>query len=186
MGYIFDPQKLHEIGKKGVGLPHDEMCRVITDEMARAYPGHIETRPDWMFSLAAGATGVMTILHGSLTEYVIIFGSAIGTEGFSGRYSIEIFDVMLSGEMWTYTEDRVGEKIVTREGEQAHLRADQVKGWRIPDGAWMLEYGRGPVPSALPVALADSVFSALDPLTIWKTLFLYGKQVIKELMKGKI
>ena len=56
MGYIFDPQELHEIGKKAVGLPHDEMVRVITDEMARAYPGHIETRPDWMFSLAAGAT----------------------------------------------------------------------------------------------------------------------------------
>jgi C-8 sterol isomerase len=162
------------------------MCRVVIGEMARAYPGHIETRQRWVYSLAAGATGVMTVLHGSLSEYVIIFGTAIGTEGFSGRYAIEIFDVMLTGDMWTYTQDRVGEKVVTRPGEMAHLPADKVKGWRVPDTAWMLEYARGPVPTALPVALADACFSALDPVTLTETLWVYGAQVVKNLMKGKI
>jgi C-8 sterol isomerase len=128
----------------------------------------------------------MTVLHASLSEYLIIFGTPVGTEGFSGRYSIEIFDWVLSGEMWTYTEDRIGEKIVTRTGERAHLRADQVKGWRAPDGMWLLEYGRGPIPTALPLALADSVFSAMDWRTVWKTLRIYGRHTMRELLQGKI
>ena len=186
MGYIFEPERLGEIAKRGVGLPHDEMARVIIDGLADAYPGHIETKQDWFFNLAGGAVGVMTVLHGSLTEYVILFGSPVGIHGFSGRYRIEIFDWMLFGEMWTFTEDKVSAKIVTRPGEMAHLRSDQVKGFRLPDAAWMLEYGRGPIPTALPFALSDAALSCLDAKTVAKTLWIYGRLVTRELMRGKI
>src|SRR5262249_44526535 len=127
MGFIFDPDVLHGIAKKGVGLPHDEMVRVVANELAQAYPGHIETRTEWIFNMAAGAVGVMTVLHASLSEYVIIFGSPVGTDGFSGRYKIEIFDYMLAGDMWTYTDDKIGERVITRPGEMAHLRTERVK-----------------------------------------------------------
>jgi C-8 sterol isomerase len=186
MAYVFDPEKLAAVAKQAVGLPHDEMCRVVIEGLAREYPRHVTTEQDWLFNLAAGATGVMTVLHASLSEYIIIFGTAIGTEGFSGRYKIEIYDWVLNGEMWTYTEDRIAEKVVTRIGERAHLRADQVKGWRAPDGLWLLEYGRGPIPTALPLALADAMFSAMDWYTIWKTLRIYGTQTARQLLRGKI
>ncbi len=186
MGYIFDPQVLHEIAKKGVGLPHKEMVRVVSDELAKAYPGHIETREDWIFNMAAGAIGVMTVLHASLSEYVIIFGSPVGTDGFSGRYRIEIFDFMMAGDMWTYTDDNIGTRVITRPGEMAHLATERVKGFKLPEGAWMLEYGRGPVPTALPLALADALLSAMDLYTVGKTLWVYGKMVTRELMQGKI
>ena len=77
MGHLFDPDRLHEISKRGVGLPFEEMCRRVTDELATAYPGHIETEQKWVFNLAGGSTGIMNVLHGSLTEYLILFGTPV-------------------------------------------------------------------------------------------------------------
>lgn len=186
MAYLFSPEKIHAIGRLGAGLPHEEMCRAVIDALDAEYPGHIQTKQDWVFNLAAGATGMMTILHASLTEYLIIFGTPIGTEAFSGRYLLDIYDVVMAGEMWTYTEDRWAERVVTRPGEMAYLRRGGAKGYRLPEGGWMLEYGRGLVPTALPVGLMDSIMSGIDPVTVLRTLRGYGAGVVRELLKGKI
>jgi C-8 sterol isomerase len=77
MSYIFDPHKLHKLASKRVGLPHKEMVAAIIDDCAREYPGHIETRQKWILSVCGGAMGIMTILHGSLSEYLLIFGTPI-------------------------------------------------------------------------------------------------------------
>lgn len=183
---MFDPERLHEISKLGVGLPFDEMSAAVIDGLDRAYPGYIETRQDWMFNLAAGATGMMTVLHGSLSEYVILFGSPIGTEAFSGRYRLDIWDWVIAGEMWTYTEETYATKTITRPGEGAMLRKGQAKGYRISDGTWMLEYGRGLVPTALPIGLGDAIISAQDVVTVWKTVRNYGRATVSSLLKGKL
>lgn len=185
MSYLFDPTTLGTVARRAIGLPHAQMVRQVADDLARLYPGHIETREDWLLSLAGGAMGIMTVLHGSLSEYVLLFGSPIGTEGFSGRYRIEIFDFMLAGEMWTYTEEDFRQRQVYRPGDMAHLSRRQAKGFRLPDGAWMLEYGRGVIPSALPFGLGDAVL-ALDARTIVKTLRVYGRLVLHELRQGKV
>jgi C-8 sterol isomerase len=184
--YLFDPDQLEAIARKAVGLPHDEMCESIIESLARAYPGHVETRQDWLFNLAGGATGIMTVLHGSLSEYIILFGTPVGTEAFSGRYRVDIYDYVLSGEMWTYTEDEFRDRVTSRPGDWALLRRGQAKGFRLAEGTWLLEYGRGFVPAALPVGLGDAVFSAMDGTTIYKTLRNYGRLVVRELLKGKI
>jgi C-8 sterol isomerase len=186
MGYLFSPEKLHEIVKHRAGLPHEPMMELVIEDLLKAYPGHIETRQNWLFSMAAGAVGIMTVLHGSLSEYLLLFGTPVGTEGFSGRYHLDIYDFLLTGEMWTYTEDSFRQRVVTRPGEMAHLRRRQVKGFRVHEDTWMLEYGRGWVPTALPVALGDAVFSAMDVRTIVKTLWVYGRLVVRELVRGKI
>jgi len=185
MAYIFDPHKLQTLASKHVGLPHKEMCAAIIDDLAKEYPGHIETRQQWILSICGSAMGIMTILHGSLSEYLLIFGTPIGTEGYSGRYRVDIYDVIIAGEMWTYTEESYSERVVTRPGEMGHLRRRQVKGFKFPEGAWMLEYGRGPIPTTLPFALSGAVTSlAFRP--ILETLWIYGRLVIKELCRGKI
>jgi len=185
MSYIFDPDKLHALAKNRVGLPHQEMVSTIIEDLAHQYPGHIEKKQKWILSLCGGAMGIMTILHGSLSEYLLIFGTPIGTEGFSGRYRVDIYDFIVAGEMWTYTEDHFRQRIVTMPGEMAHLRRRQVKGFKFPEGAWMLEYGRGPIPTTLPFALSGAAFS-LDIRPIAETLWVYGRLVIKELWRGKI
>jgi C-8 sterol isomerase len=185
MGYLFSPERLQEIARKGMGLAPQAMTQAIGEELLRAYPGHIEAKPQWIFSVVAGATGIMAIFHASLSEYVLIFGTPIGTEGFSGRYRMDIYDFQISGETWTYTEDAWFERKVIKPGEMMHLKRGQVKGFRLPEGGWMLEYGRGIVPMALPLALGDSVFSCMDGTTVVKTLWTYGRLVVRELLKGK-
>ena len=186
MSHVFDPDTLHDIARKAIGLPFHELTRVVADEVQRAYPGHTDARDDYIFNLTSGGCGMMKILHASVTEYLIIFGSAIGTEAFSGRYAMDIHDFVMTGEMWTYTDDRCGERVVTRPGERALLPKGRVKGWRITEGTWMLEYGRGFLPSALPLALADVVISALDWRIVAQTLRIYGRHAVREILQGKL
>jgi hypothetical protein len=186
MGYIFDPERLQQIAQLGMGLPHEEMCNVVIDALAREYPGHIEREPEWCFNLAAGAVGMMAIVHASLTEYVLIFGSAIGTDSFSGRYRMDVYDTVITGEMWTYRESEFRRREEFKPGDMALLRRGDAKAYRIIADTWMLEYARGLIPASIGVGLADTVFSALDGTTLWKTLRTYGKLVTRELLKGKI
>ena len=51
-----------------------------------------------MFNKAGGVMGVMTLLHTSITEYIIIFGTDIGSEGFSGRFLANDYFILLEGE----------------------------------------------------------------------------------------
>src|SRR5687767_7433916 len=85
--HVFDPDRLHQIAQLGVGKPHEEMVDAVVAGLEREYGEWITPQP-WIFNMAGGAVGVMKILHASLSEYLLIFGSAIGTEGFSGRYRI--------------------------------------------------------------------------------------------------
>jgi len=146
-----------------VPLNNSTRHMIGADELARLYPGHIETRPSWMLSLAGGVMGIMTVLHGSLSEYVLIFGTPVGSEGFSGRYRIEIHDFMLAGEMWTYTESDFAARRVYRAGDAAFLQRREAKGVRIFEGAWMPEYGPGTVPTVLPFALSGAIAVAGAP-----------------------
>ena len=186
MGYIFDPEKLHSLAKCVVGMPRKQMIAQLISDLAQAYPGYIETRQKWIFNLSGGATGIMTVLHASLSEYLIIFGTPIGTEGFSGTFRLDIHDFMLDGQMWIYTDDNPEERVEHRAGDHALLRRGQSKAWKSPENAWMLEYGRGNIPSCLPLALGNAVFSALDPTIVWDTIATYGSLTIRSLLKGKL
>jgi C-8 sterol isomerase len=189
MGYIFDIETLETIARRGMGKPHDEMVETIVAELAIAYPDHVDANPErkWLFSLTAGAAGVMTLLHASFTEYLIIFGTPIGTEGFSGRYRMDIHDFVLAGEIWTYRAHQCGVREVHQPGDHTVLKRGEVDVFRIPEAAWMLEYGRGFVPASLPLILGDVIFSALDGTTLAETLWIYGKMALRELLvNGKL
>lgn len=184
MSQLFDLDTLAAIARKGIDRPHDEMVSSIVDATAGAWPGHIDASPRrrWLFSLTAGAVGVMTLLHASCTEYLIIFGSPIGTEGFSGRYRMEIHDFVLAGEVWTYQAEACAERRVFRPGDHLVLERGQVGAFRIPEMAWLLEYGRGCVPAAFPLILGDVIFSAADGTTLVETIWRYGTMALRELL----
>ena len=185
MGHVFDPEVLHEIAKKGVGLRNKEAFDVVANELAKVYPDHITVNQDWFFNNAGGAMASICLLHASISEYLVFFGSPIGTEGHTGRNRTEIWDFIISGELWNY---EVGEtdRIVYKAGDAAYIAHGHAKGYRIPEFAWTLKYARGPIPSMLGFAVADGLISTLDFKTLKKSLFNYTKLTLKELRQGKI
>lgn len=186
MGFVFDPDTLHNIAQAAVGQPTDQMLRTIGDGLQRTYPDHVNTEQPWVFSLFGGTTGMLKVMHASITEYVAIYGSPVATSGFSGRYMMEIHDTVLTGEMSTFIEDRPMERDLFRPGEHAVLPRGLAKGWSINNETWMLEYGRGLVPSGLPFGLGDALFSAMDPATLWGTIRIYGRLTLRNLLRGKL
>jgi hypothetical protein len=186
MSTVFDPDILGACARAGVGLPVDQAFDAITRELVEHYPRWVDAGPRrWIFNNAGGAMGQLTLLHRSITEYLLFFGSPIGTEGHSGRYATEVWDWVFDGEMWCYFEGET-ERTAFAPGSAAYLGADRVKGYRIPDHAWMLEYARGPIPTMLPFGLADTLLSTLDYTTFARTFTGYGRLTIRSLLQGKI
>ena len=186
---VFEPDMLHEIAKSAVGLTGDEMVDRVRARLMEAYPGHICESTDWLFSNAGGCMYAFTIFHASMTEYIILFGTQIGTQGHTGRHLAAIQDFVIDGELWYFDEDRPFQRRVHRAGDRYYLAPGQSQGLAIVDHAWVLEYGRGFIPSLLPFGLADSLFSTLDVKTACRTLSLYMRFYIPylfRLMLGKV
>jgi hypothetical protein len=186
MAYVFDPSVLHEIARAAVGKkPRADMIAAVEEALVERYPEHIDRSPPWLFNNAGGAMGQIKILHSSLSEYILIFGTPIGTEGHSGRYGTEVYDFMLEGEMWCFHAGEL-DKTVFKPGDLAYLGPDRAKGYAVPNFAFMLEYARGAIPTMLPFGLADTIFSTRDRRTLGRTLWHYGRLAVRELMHGKI
>ncbi|MGL3107224.1 ERG2 family protein [Bradyrhizobium sp. BR 1432] len=179
MAYVFDPDVLRAAARAGSGLPLEERLRTVTRELAKCYPGRISEEQEWVFSNAGGVMGQFSILYASLTEYVIFFGSPIGSSGHTGRYSfVKDWAFLLDGELWYFEQGQLSRDVV-RAGDEVVLEFRRAKGYRIVDHAWILEYARGPIVTMLPFGLADAFFSTLDGRTICRTFRLYGKHVLR-------
>ncbi|XP_016097826.1 sigma non-opioid intracellular receptor 1-like, partial [Sinocyclocheilus grahami] len=163
------------------GQDHDQAFSKVVVELRKRYPGHILPDEDlqWVFVNAGGWMGSMCLLHASLTEYVLLFGMAVDTGGHSGRYWAEISDTIISGTFRQWKEGSTksetyypGDTIVHAVGEATSVQ------WSA--GTWMVEYGRGFIPSTLGFSLADTVFSTQDFLTLFYTVRVYMKSMILE------
>ncbi len=95
---------------------------------------------------------------------------------------MDIHDYVLAGEIWTYRLHRCDVREIVRPGDHTVLKRGEVKGFKIPESAWVLEYGRGFVPAAFPLVLGDVIFSALDGTTLIETVWMYGKMALRELL----
>lgn len=185
MGYVFDPITLHSIVREVVGAPIEEVLPSLVKKLSARWPRQIDGNLEWVLNNAGGAMGQMTFLHGSVSEYLIVFGTPVGTEGHTGRFFADDYFMVLDGEQWAYSQGDL-QRRVYRPGECHHLPRGSAGGYRIPEFCWALEYARGVIPAMLPFGYADTVSSTLDFRTMARALRLYGSQVVRQLAQGKL
>ncbi|ODO06528.1 hypothetical protein I350_03883 [Cryptococcus amylolentus CBS 6273] len=198
--YILDPAALNTTVQESLALakslspgasPNATLVvdvlvkKLVEDHPQARWATGWEDRGEWVFNNAGGAMGSMFILHASITEYLIIFGSAIGTEGHTGRHTADDYFHILTG---TQTAYEAGD--LTREvygpGDVHHLKRGVVKQYAMEPESWALEYARGWIPLMLPFGFADTIFSTMDVITLYHTVRITGREMIGNLLEGKI
>ena len=65
-------------------------------------------------------------------------------------------------------------------GDTFYHHWGEVAGVQFTAGTWIVEYGRGFIPSTLGFGLCDSVFSTMDFIQIFKILKLYARSLMQE------
>ncbi|KAG6330758.1 hypothetical protein ID866_8333 [Astraeus odoratus] len=192
--YVFDPPFLHELAKDAIAThPNnlDGMIQHIVTNLTTTYPasaGVIALNPDtseWVFNNAGGAMGAMYIIHASITEYLIIFGTPLGTEGHTGLHTADDYFHILVGEQWAFRPGAL-EMERYKPGDLHLLPRGTAKQYKMHEGCFALEYARGWIPLMLPFGFADTLSSTLDIPTFLRTAHLTGREIIKNLLIGKI
>ncbi|KIO21638.1 hypothetical protein M407DRAFT_218011 [Tulasnella calospora MUT 4182] len=188
--YIMDPPFLHELAKDAIATyPGDTtnvINHIVTNLTATYGTKHINTRQEeWVFNNAGGAMGAMYVIHASITEYLIIFGTPLGTEGHTGRHTADNYFHILEGEEWAYAPPSL-KKEVYGPGSVHHLHRGQVKQYKMHENCFALEYCRGWIPPMLPFGFADCLTSTFDIPTLWRTTYITAREMIRNLLVGKI
>jgi C-8 sterol isomerase len=177
MEYIFDPLVVHECAMTTLDKPtKPAMFDAFAEAMAQEYPDRLDLDQPWIFSNAGGVMIQMKLYYASISEYIMIWGTPIGSEGHSGRHALGFWDTVIDGEMWYYGEGQF-EKRVYRPGDRVYVGPNQARGMNFTTGVWAVEYARGVLPLSIPFGLADGLVSTLDFATVGQTLSMYAALV---------
>ncbi|KAH8622370.1 C-8 sterol isomerase [Alternaria alternata] len=158
--YIFTPSELHSLSQEAISLHGNDTASVVShivSTLSATHGPHINLDEEWIFNNAGGAMGAMYIIHASITEYLIVFGTAIGTEGHTGRHTADDYFHILKGEQLAYRPGKgIYEAEVYPQGSVHHLTRGDVKQYKMDSGCFALEYARGWIPPMLGFGYADT------------------------------
>ncbi|KAH8817898.1 ERG2/sigma1 receptor-like protein [Flagelloscypha sp. PMI_526] len=195
--YRLDRHSLHALAKEAIASSpvKDDMPSIISHIVANLsteYAGtnvrintNWEDPSEWVFNNAGGAMGAMFLIHASITEYLIIFGTPLGTEGHSGWNSADNYFHILVGEQWAF---RAGDFEIERypPGTMNPTPRGHTKQYKMHEGCFALEYSVGWIPPMLPFGFADTFTSTLDFSALYNTIRITGREMIANLLMGKI
>ncbi len=184
MTYKIDPDVLHKVANDVVGTPVDggELINRAVDRLAEEYPDLIDATPGrWVGSKAGGILGKVRFLYFSPREYIVIFGTPTGTQGFSGRYKhVDVHKFLLAGRIDWYdveSDDLRASSLLP--GGHAHMERGQARGMTIHPGSWHIEYGRGAVATTLPFAMVDTLLVSLELESVRRSTVEFTKLITR-------
>jgi len=192
--YVFDPVELNTLARAAIAAHPDDTRSVISyivQNLTLTYPASANilalnpAEDEWLLSNAGGAMGAMYIIHASITEYLIIFGTPLGTEGHTGLHTADDYFNIIYGEQWAFAPGAL-EKEVYRPGDVHHLPRGKTKQYKMHEGCFALEYARGWIPPMMPFGLADVLTSTLDFPTFYHTARITAREMGRNLLIGKI
>ena len=152
--FIFDPVKLQQISQNAIsihGNATEPLLRQITHDLQAEYGDAVQdwTADDWFFNNAGGAMGTMVILHASVSEYLIFFGTALQTEGHSGVHLADDYFTILIGQQHAAKPGELKARVFGP-GDQNHLRRGDGIQYSMPGPCFALELAQGWIPAMLP------------------------------------
>lgn len=182
MMYRIDPEALHNVAQQVVELSVDsgQLITCAIELLADEYPDLIDPTPGrWVGSKAGGILGKVRFLYFSPHEYIVIFGSPTGTQGFSGRYKrVQIHKFLMAGRIDSYdleSDDTTAMTLLP--GEHTCLERGQARGLTVHPGSWHIEYGRGAVATTLPFAMVDTLLLSLEFESVRRSAVEFGRLV---------
>lgn len=180
LGQKFQVKTIKNIVQQSMKLAEKERLNFILKELNQEYQTTIS--PKYHLFNGGGAFGVLGVLYSSLTEYLIVYGSPLSNGGHSGRYLLNIHDFIYRGKVKIVTPQNLeGEEV--HAGEHTFLPWGQSNHYRLYKDTWMIEYGYGFTPSALPFMILGIACTG-DMIGSSFLFYDYGKGVLQNFINS--
>lgn len=177
-GKKFDEKVLLTIVQNSLDEPEENRLTFILKELNATY--NTPDQPHFYLFNGGNAHGLIGLLYASLTEYVIIYGTPLHNGGHSGRYLMTVRDFIYRGKVCIAAPCNIEGREVFP-GELTVLPWGSAHHYAMEANTWMIEYGYGFTPSALPFMLLGTVATG-DIIGAASLMWGYTKQIVRNLL----
>nr|XP_039251260.1 protein erg2 homolog [Styela clava] len=127
-----------------------------------------------------GIHGLVHLLYGSLSEFLIVYHAPLQTSGSSGRHLITMSITVLQGSVKVVNE-RTGKYVqYSTNANYTHHNGERTF-VELEENTILVVYGRGLVPMNMGYWLCDSLISSADPATAFFVIYYYFQAIYSSL-----